>query len=146
MFNSELVYSNKIDGEFYRAFLQPAIGLSSEYVDLFFTPRTTFVYVEDLWVSMEADWQQNYITDEAYAEYLGLKAKKPYNIFVEPTVTLRAGAPFLKGMLQLGTSLATIPNVETTFRQRPIIIIIGLQMDVNVLGKRKESIDKMPVD
>ena len=135
LFNADLVYSNQLRGDFVRGFIQPSIGVTSKYVDFFFTPRTSFVYITSLWTSMEADWQQSYVSDQDYLEYLGLMAKKPYNVFIEPTLTLKAGLPYVKAMLQLGGSFATIPNVETTFRQRPIIFILGIQMDVNVLGK-----------
>ncbi|MFP5470205.1 MAG: hypothetical protein ACLGGV_01280 [Bacteroidia bacterium] len=132
IFDIDLNYTNDIEGSLFRVFIQPSIGLSSDNIDFFFTLRTSYVNVYKLETNMEADWQGSYVSDEDYNKYLELINRKPYNIFVEPTITLKVGGT-VKGFFQLGASFGTTPNIETTFRQRPIIALIGLQVDLNRL-------------
>jgi len=134
IFNTDLNYTNQLQGSLFRVFIQPSIGLSSDNLDFFFTLRTSYVNAYKLETNIEADWQISNVSDDDYNKYLELINRKPYNIFVEPTITLKVGG-MVKGFFQLGASFVTTPNIETTFRQRPIIAIIGLQADLNFLNK-----------
>ena len=133
IFNSDINYHNEVRGQYLKAFLQPSIGISTPTVDFYFTLRSSYVNVYNLETDLDADWNNSYISDEEYENYKEYYNRKNYNIFYEPTLTLKFGSEELKFITQMGFSAGQIPNLQTSFRQRPIIFTIGIQGDFNVL-------------
>lgn len=123
------MYSHQTNGTYTRAFIQPSIGYSTNNVDIFFTLRSTYVNVNKI----KNELEQSLLNDEYLDDFGNLVKRKNSNIFYEPTLTIRAGGEQVKGFLQFGFSKGLTPNYQTIFRQRPIIFIIGLHADLNVL-------------
>ncbi len=122
------VYSNQTTGNYSRIFIQPSVGYSNNNFDVFFTLRTSHVTVHEIKNELEQS-----LIDETYIDEFGdVVPFKNRNTFYEPTLTLRVGGEYVKGLLQLGFSKGLTPYYQTVFRQRPIIFIMGIHADLNV--------------
>ncbi|MDD4150901.1 MAG: hypothetical protein PHE33_12825 [Bacteroidales bacterium] len=91
-------YSNTYVNRF---FVQPSFGFTSSYFEAAITPRSVVVFAND-------------------------KTKPMTGFFIEPTLILKAGAPNLKFVAQLGLSFL-INKYENDFDYQPFIVSIGLQ-------------------
>lgn len=128
-FDNQYFTINQISGDYIRAFVQPSIGFSSDRIDFFFSMRSSYVQVVKMYANSKEVNLNTAIDNSGLSNYRGFLELKNHNIFMEPTITLKAGGQF-KGVLQFGTSLGTSNWVDVKFRQRPIIIIFGLQIDL----------------
>jgi hypothetical protein len=139
IFDVDLTYLNQLRGSYARYFIQPSYGITSNTIDVFVTSRISGVYITNLWTSMEADWQNSYVSDDQYDQYQRYLSRKRFNVFIEPSITVRGATKYIKPFFQTGLSIGVIPNDQTTFRHRPFMFILGLQADLNVLGSRKKE-------
>lgn len=114
--------SNIASGKYQRAFVQPSIGISNKSFDFFFSTRFSYVNMSDLKTN---DTGNN-------------SKLRNNNIFYEPTLTIKGGSENIKFMGQAGISVNRISNNDVIFRQRPIIITLGLAFDLDLLKKRIE--------
>ncbi len=127
VFDPDITYNSTVQGNYFRIFGQPAIGLTHKNVDFFFAYRVSFVNVYAL--DLGAD---NAIQGQ------------PYNIFHEPTFTLRLGSKNVKFFGQGGLSLGQNPERDISFRQRPVIFVIGIHLNFNT--KKGSVLKEMPAE
>lgn len=120
IFNADLTHSNAVEGEYQRFFFQPSIGMSNKTIDLSFSIRASWVNFTNMNNNLEADWQSSYNENGAY-----------HNIFYEPTVTFKVGGNHFKFFTQMGASIGATDNTKIAFRQRPLIVIFGIQGNFN---------------
>lgn len=103
LYDAQIWVSNA-DARFLRLFVQPGIGLSTDFLDLSLVSR--FCYV-------------------------GLSQNGNFNggLFIEPALDLKLGYKYVKLISEVGFSL---PMAEQTieFAWQPIIFSIGLQVDL----------------
>lgn len=106
-------YPDPLELHFIKPFIQPALGFSSPYLDMAFSPRIAWVhynepFVLDYEVLRNANGQ--YLVDaNGYAQINVLKEKQTFFAF-EPGFTVRGGWKFIKLQLQVARSLQDIPN------------------------------------
>ena len=117
-------FSYYTEGKYSRIFFQPAIGMSHKSIDIFFSLRMTYVNFSTV------DYQDN------LGGWTTLLVDKDYNLYYEPTLTWRVGGEKLKFMNQVGVSAGQFPTTETSFRNRPVVFIVGLQLNTNLLKKQ----------
>lgn len=86
-----------------RLFLQPGIGITSEFIDLSFASRA--VYVRLMGGNKTGD-----------------------GFFIEPVLTGKLGYRYVKGVMQLGFSVPLGRELE--FEYQPILFSLGLQVDI----------------
>lgn len=120
IFNNNLKYTNISKGNFLKFYLNPSIGWTSDIVEFYINTKINYVQFTKLENHLQADWQ-NAIEEDGFK----------YNVYYEPTLTLRAGSEVIKGSLQAGLSIGHYPDDHTAFRGRPLIIILGLHFNFN---------------
>ncbi len=99
--------SDKVEGEGFRYFVQPSVGIKKESFEFAFTLRG--VYAE--FVNVKYD---NYST-----------LHERFGSYVEPVFTIRAGAGKIKFHSQAGFSLP-VSSATTNIRYRPLIMNLGV--------------------
>jgi hypothetical protein len=99
-----LNHGQGFESQLSRLFVQPGIGYCSQFFELAFTPR--FSYVN--YMNFES---YGYSEEELAVNYLDHfhLIKQPY-LFAEPALTLRAGYRFVKVQLQYGLTLDLGPQ------------------------------------
>lgn len=108
VWDSGSLFANNAQVSNNRIFIQPAIGLSNDIIDFSFSPR--FAYVN--------------------ATQGNIKASE---LFIEPTVTLKAGYKYVKAVTQMGLSF---PLDKTAgFLYQPFLLSFGLQVNVGEFFK-----------
>ena len=82
-------------------FIQPSIGYTNQIVEAAFTPRISFVDYNNFAI-------QGYSQEEMNADYLNAEIIQSRTwVFVEPSLTLRAGYKWVKLQAQYGLTLKT---------------------------------------
>lgn len=99
------------ESNFFKIFIQPAVGLKSTILDGSLGTR---------WVMVRTDYTEGDI--EAQSRFLP---------FFEPVLTGRLGFKYVKIVSQIGFS---VPVKDVSFDYQPFILNIGLHLNVNVLG------------
>ncbi len=107
---------------FIKPFLQPAIGFSSDYFDLAFSPKIAWVHYN---VPLILDYPAN-----ANSIHQPVKEKQTFFAF-EPGLTIRGGWKYVKLQLQAVSSIHDIPNAED--------LSIHLGLSVNLASRFKKS-------
>jgi hypothetical protein len=115
--NDDYYYTNNdtVEGGFGRFFLQPSMGIISNYVDLAFTPRIVMV---------NFDGKINNSVN-----------KTGSGVFIEPNLTLKLGFKQFKFFTQFGFSYK-INSSGYNFDYQPFMFSIGAQV---TLGRKREK-------
>lgn len=112
--NNWFYYNDRVEGSFYRVFIQPSIGFTTDFFDMAVTTRTVYFNAYEL-ADDDSDW-------------------KTMSSFVfEPTLTMRAGYKHVMAHVQTG---ASIPFAgDDYFKWRPLILNVGIAVRFNVKPK-----------
>ncbi|HRZ97612.1 MAG TPA: hypothetical protein P5084_08650 [Paludibacter sp.] len=116
IYNDSPSYLIKSDVNCNRFFIQPGFGIITDYVELSLASR--FVNV-------------NYLSGPDSDN--GLRGV-PF-FFVEPALTLKAGSKYIKGVLQVGTSLLLNYNY-VGYEYDPFILSLGLQVKFDTFARK----------
>lgn len=100
------------EANFFKLFIQPSIGLTSDVVDGSLATR---------WVLVRTDYTEG--------DYEGSSGFQP---FFEPVLTGRVGFKYIKLISQVGLSVPV--KQDLPFDYQPFIINFGLHFNINVLG------------
>lgn len=102
--------ANYANAEFHKMFLQPSMGLGTDYVDFSFTPRLSFI-------SMYVENATNFSSS--------------YRLFFEPVITSKIGYRNIKLVTQAGLSIPAVRESELPYEYRPLYFTIGLQLSLS---------------
>lgn len=115
--NTNVNYSK---GDYTKYWLQPMIGYKNPYIECLLSTRASFVQ----FVTLNNVFDSN-------PQGLDLNGASA-NIFIEPAFTFRGGSEKIKGMVQVGYSFRQLPLNTVRFRNREIMLSMGLMLN---LGK-----------
>ncbi len=123
-FKNEL-FNSKAQATYHRIFIQPSIGISSDFADFSFTPR--FVLV-------------NMHLNSTTLEGFNTGRLDP---FFEPAITARFGYKYVKFFMQFGLSVPLIDKNEYIYDYEPFILAFGIHLTIadKYFHKKKESND-----
>ena len=116
--------------KFIKPFIQPAVGFSSDYFDLAFSPKIAWVHYNEPFIldfELRTDSNGNVIVGpDGYAEINVLKEKQTFFAF-EPGFTMRGGWKYIKVQLQVVKSLQDIPDGDN--------LSINLSLSANLASR-----------
>ncbi len=101
-------------GMYDRVFFQLGGGFTQKNVELLFNLRTTYVTFHKL-----------------ETNFANLRGTSRENVFLEPTLTLKAGGERLKFFGQLGWAYSSKEMSEVAFRQEPLMLSLGINYQLN---------------
>lgn len=109
-------WGDSISGDYYRVFVQPSMGIVSDYLDLCFTPRFAYVGFDGT-------------LNNSSSTIRGT------GIFIEPVFTIKLGFKQVKFFSQIGWSIK-VNSVDYNFENQPSIFSFGTQL---TLGRKREK-------
>ncbi len=98
------LWQSSADISYSRFFIQPAFGISREYIDVSFASRIVFV------------------------NFNQVVSQNSYSIFMEPVITAKFGYKYVKAVFQFGVSYPF--NQSVSFDYDPIMMSIGIQANL----------------
>ncbi len=105
-----------------RSFIQPSIGLKTEYVDIAFSPRFTSFYVFDVKNNINVELDSGNYAEKESSILNGISNHKSY-FFFDPAITLRVGWKYIKFQAQYSYN---IPVGYNNFNYKESNLSIGI--------------------
>lgn len=104
------VFSGSAQGNYWRAFVQPSIGIGTDIVDVNLAVRTSYVSF-------------------ANVKTTGMNLQYTHSLFFEPALTVRVGYKWVKLFIQAGLSVpaSNRPDVQ----HQPLILMTGVNLNFN---------------
>lgn len=121
-FKSNL-FTKNAQAIYHRIFIQPSIGIGSDFADLAFTTRFVFVNMH-----LNSTTLETYNTGKL-------------DTFFEPAITARFGYKYIKFFMQFGLSIPLIDMNENIYEYEPFIIALGIHLTITdkYFNKKKEE-------